>query len=56
MEALLAHQGHGHGEPLELAVLAIAAMVIPLIVLGFVGRSFWRSAQRDPDRVPREQP
>jgi hypothetical protein len=46
----LAHGGHGiHGPGWALAAIAIAAMVIPLIVLGFVGRFFLRAAKRDED-------
>jgi hypothetical protein len=46
--APLAHAGHGHdpGAP-ELVAIAIAAMVIPLVVLGLIGRAFWRAAKRD---------
>jgi cbb3-type cytochrome oxidase subunit 3 len=50
---LLAHAGEVHGEPLALAAIAIAAMVIPLIVLGFVARAFWRAAKRDAEREAR---
>jgi hypothetical protein len=48
MMAPLAHPGHGHGPGgAELAAIAIAAMVIPLVVLGVVAWLFWRSAKRD---------
>ncbi len=48
----LAHAGHGHGAgATELAAIAVAAMVIPLAVLGFVGWSFYRSAKRERERV-----
>ena len=44
----LAHGGHGiHGPMWALAAIAIAAMVIPLLILGFVGRYFLRAAKRD---------
>jgi hypothetical protein len=44
----LAHGGHGiHGPAWALAAIAIAAMVIPLVILGFVGRFFLRAAKRD---------
>jgi hypothetical protein len=43
----LAHGGHAHGNTAPLAAIAIAAMVIPLVVLGFIGRAFWRSSKRD---------
>ena len=47
--AVLAHAGHGHGESLPLAVIAIAAMVIPLCVLGVIARVFLRASRRDAD-------
>jgi hypothetical protein len=48
---LLAHAGaHGHGSA-ALAAIAIAAMVIPLVVLGFIGRAFWRSAKREQEET-----
>jgi hypothetical protein len=51
----IAHAGHGiHGPAWALAAIAIAAMVIPLIVLGFVGRFFWRAAKRDEEARLRE--
>jgi ABC-type glycerol-3-phosphate transport system permease component len=44
----LAHAGHGiHGPVWALAAIAIAAMVIPMIILVFVGRYFIRAAKRD---------
>jgi hypothetical protein len=44
----LAHAGHGiHGPAWALAAIAIAAMVIPMIVLAYVGRVFVRAAKRD---------
>jgi hypothetical protein len=44
----LAHAGHGiHGPVWALAAIAIAAMVIPFLILGFVGRYFIRAAKRD---------
>jgi hypothetical protein len=49
---LLAHAGpHGHGPSAALAAIAIAAMVIPLVVLGFIGRAFWRSAKREQEET-----
>ena len=49
----LAHAGHGHDGygGMELAAIAIAAMVIPMAILGFVGWSFYRSAKRERERV-----
>ena len=49
----LAHAGHGHGGygGAELAAIMIAAMVVPLTILGFVGWSFYRSARRERERV-----
>jgi uncharacterized membrane protein YhiD involved in acid resistance len=47
---LFAHAGvHVHGGA-ELAAVAVAALVIPLIVLAVVGRMFWRAAKRDSER------
>jgi hypothetical protein len=52
----LAHAGHGiHGPAWALAAIAIAAMVIPLLILGFVGRFFLRAAKRDEDARLRER-
>jgi hypothetical protein len=46
---VLAHAGPGleHGSEVALAAVAIAAMVIPLVVLAFIGRAFWRASKRD---------
>ena len=44
----LAHAGHAHGAGgAEMAAIGVAAMVIPMVVLVFVGRMFWRAAKRD---------
>jgi hypothetical protein len=44
----IAHAGHGiHGPTWTLAAIAIAAMVIPLVILGVLGRIFLRAAKRD---------
>ena len=52
---LLAHGGegaaHSHAGEIGLAVIAIAAMVIPLVVLAFIGRAFWRAAKRDDEQA-----
>jgi hypothetical protein len=51
----LAHAGHAiHGPAWALAAIAIAAMVIPLAILGFVGRFFLRAAKRDEEARLRE--
>jgi hypothetical protein len=51
----LAHGGHsGHGPPWALASIAIAAMVIPMLALAFVGRHFIRAAKRDEEARPNE--
>jgi hypothetical protein len=48
---LLAHPGHGiSGHPEALVPIAIAALVIPLLVLGVVGRMFWKAAKRDEEK------
>ncbi len=47
---LVAHGGgggHSHAGEIGLAAIAIAAMVIPLVVLALIGRAFWRAAKRD---------
>jgi hypothetical protein len=52
----LAHAGHGiHGPAWALAAIAIAAMVIPLLVLGYIGRVFLRAAKRDEEARLRER-
>ena len=52
----VAHGGHGiHGPAWALAAIAIAAMVIPLLVLGYVGRVFVRAAKRDEEARLRER-
>jgi hypothetical protein len=53
LSTILAHAGHGHGPGgAELAAIALAAMIIPLIVLVFIGRAFWRAAKRDSEEPP----
>jgi hypothetical protein len=47
---LLAHAGHGHGVDggaVALGAIAIAAMVVPFLILGGIGRVFWRAWKRD---------
>jgi hypothetical protein len=45
---LLAHAGHDHPGNLEaLAPILVAAIIVPLVVLGVVARLFWRAAQRE---------
>jgi uncharacterized membrane protein len=55
---LVAHAGPGvdHAGEIALAAVAIAAMVIPLIVLGFMGRVFWRAAKRDEEAARSSEP
>jgi membrane protein DedA with SNARE-associated domain len=49
---LIAHAGHDHPGNIEaLAPILVAAIIVPLIVLGVVARVFWRAAQRE--REPR---
>ena len=46
----IAHGADGythHAGEIALTAIAIAAMVIPLLILAFVGRAFWRSSHRD---------
>ena len=47
---LIAHAGHPVYDHPAMAAIAIAAMVIPMGVLVFVGRVFWRASKDDPDR------
>jgi hypothetical protein len=52
----LAHAGHSiHGPAWALAAIAIAAMVIPMLILVFVGRFFIRAAKRDEEAQLRER-
>ena len=46
---LVAHAGPGleHGSEVALGAVAVAAMVIPLIVLVYVARVFLRADERD---------
>ena len=50
MAALLAHAGHPVYDHPAMAAIAIAAIIIPLVVLGVVGRIFVRAAKQDRDR------
>jgi hypothetical protein len=47
---LIAHAGHDVYDHPAMAVIAIAAMLIPLGVLAVLGRVFWRASKNDPDR------
>jgi|Tabmets5t2r1_1033131.scaffolds.fasta_scaffold03764_3 ABC-type glycerol-3-phosphate transport system permease component len=49
MLTLLAHGGHPVYDHPAMAAIAVAAIVIPLVVLGVVGRIFVRAA-RDEER------
>ena len=51
---IVAHAGHAHesGGAAALAAIGLAAMIIPLVVLGFIGRAFWRAAKRDAEEPP----
>lgn len=49
---LLAHGGHPVYDHPAMAAIAIAAMVIPLIVLVFIGRIFWRASKEDEHERP----
>ena len=37
----------GHGSSLALSILMVVGMVVPLIVLGFVVRIFWKAKVRE---------
>jgi hypothetical protein len=45
MLALIAHGGHPLYDHPAMAAIAIAAIVIPLVVLGVIGRIFVRAAR-----------
>jgi hypothetical protein len=49
---LLAHGGHPIYDHPAMAAIAVAAMVIPLIVLAVIGRVFWRAAKQDERERP----
>jgi uncharacterized membrane protein YhiD involved in acid resistance len=55
---LLAHAGPGleHGSEIALGAIAVAAMVIPLIVLVYVARIFLRADEGDGDAKPQSPP
>ena len=53
MHALLAHGGHPLYDHPAMAAIAIAAIVIPLLVLAWIGRIFWRSAKEEERREGR---
>jgi hypothetical protein len=55
MELLLAHPGHALYDHPAMAALAIAALVVPMVVLVVVGRVFWRAAKNDPDARRRDE-
>ncbi|HZG48693.1 MAG TPA: hypothetical protein VEY90_04165 [Thermoleophilaceae bacterium] len=52
MLELLAHGGHPIYDHPAMAAIAVAAMVIPLIVLAVIGRVFWRAAKQDEQDPP----
>jgi ABC-type glycerol-3-phosphate transport system permease component len=47
MQALIAHGGHPLYDHPAMAAIAIAAIIIPLIVLAVIGRIFVRAAKQD---------
>jgi hypothetical protein len=44
---LIAHGGHALYDHPAMMAISLAALIIPLIVLGFVAKIFVRSAKRD---------
>lgn len=49
---LLAHGGHPLYDHPAMAAIAVAAMVIPMIVLAVIGRIFWRASKEDEREHP----
>jgi hypothetical protein len=49
---LLAHSGHPVYDHPAMAAIAIAAMVIPFVVLAVIGRIFWRASKDDEQESP----
>ena len=49
----LAHSGHPLYDHPAMAGIAIAAMVVPLILLAVVGRIFVRAAKHEAEQEPR---
>jgi hypothetical protein len=47
---LIAHGGHALYDHPAMMAISLAALIIPLLVLAFVGRFFWRASKDDPDR------
>jgi hypothetical protein len=41
------HSSEDDGGSLALSLVALAAMLVPVVVLGFVGRIFWKAHKRD---------
>jgi hypothetical protein len=46
---LIAHGGHALYDHPAMMAISLAALIIPLIVLGFVAKLFVREAKRDRD-------
>ena len=47
---LIAHAGHALYDHPAMMAISLAALIIPMFVLVFVGRFFWRASKDDPDR------
>ncbi|HEX2416447.1 MAG TPA: hypothetical protein VHJ37_14650 [Thermoleophilaceae bacterium] len=47
MQGLIAHAGHPLYDHPAMAAIAIAAIIVPLVVLAVVGRIFVRAAKKD---------
>jgi hypothetical protein len=47
VETLLAQHAQSDGGSLPLTVLALAGMIVPLVVLGYVCWIFWKAKKRD---------
>ena len=46
----IAHAGHALYDHPAMIGISLAALIIPLLVLAYVGRFFWRASKDDPDR------
>lgn len=47
---LIAHGGHALYDHPAMIAISLAALIVPLVVLAYVGRFFWRASKDDADR------
>jgi heme/copper-type cytochrome/quinol oxidase subunit 2 len=56
MQVLLAQHGEtGSDESLAISIVALVAMLIPVVVLGVVSWIFWKAKRRDDAEKARER-